>query len=77
MRTLLSGVATPSRLNSRITLEPRPAAVGALPNLRVGWTLIHEFHEGDDIEPYEYVFEWQMDGEAIYPAAYTTGRFPN
>ena len=45
--------------------------------LRVGWTLIHEIHEGDDIEPCEYVFEWRMSGEAIYPAAYTTGRLPN
>jgi hypothetical protein len=45
--------------------------------LRVGWTLKYEFREDGDSEPYEYVFEWHADGEAIYPTAYQTGRIPN
>jgi hypothetical protein len=36
---------------------------------RVGWTLKHEFRAGDDHEPYEYLFEWQRPGEAVYPSS--------
>jgi len=35
--------------------------------IRLGWTLKHEFRTNGDDEPYEYVFEWGADGEAVYP----------
>jgi hypothetical protein len=35
--------------------------------LRLGWTLKYEFRADGDTEPYEYVFEWLADGEAVYP----------
>jgi hypothetical protein len=35
--------------------------------VRLGWTLKHEFRADSDDEPYEYVFEWLADGEAVYP----------
>ncbi len=35
--------------------------------VRLGWTLKHEFRADGDDEPYEYVFEWLADGEAVYP----------
>jgi hypothetical protein len=35
--------------------------------VRLGWPLKHEFRADGDDEPYEYVFEWLADGEAVYP----------
>lgn len=35
----------------------------------LGWTLAREFRVGDKDEPYEYLFEWHGDGQAIYPAS--------
>ncbi|MCW3834495.1 hypothetical protein ACFQ1E_04525 [Sphingomonas canadensis] len=34
----------------------------------LGWTLTHEFRADGDGEPYEYLFEWQREGEPAYPA---------
>lgn len=45
--------------------------------LRVGWTLKREIREDGHDEPCEYVFEWETDGEPIYPIAYKTGCLPN
>jgi hypothetical protein len=33
----------------------------------LGWTLMHEFRADGDKEPYEYIFEWLLDGEPQYP----------
>lgn len=35
--------------------------------ISLGWTLKHEFRADGDSEPYEYVFEWEQEGEAPYP----------
>jgi hypothetical protein len=35
--------------------------------IRLGWTLKHEFRANSDEEPYEYLFEWQAAGDAVYP----------
>jgi hypothetical protein len=45
--------------------------------LRGGCTLKHEFRAEGHSEPYQYIFEWQRDGDAVYPTAYTTGRLPD
>jgi hypothetical protein len=34
--------------------------------LRLGWTLVTEFQDPGDDEPYEYYFEWKGNGEPIY-----------
>jgi hypothetical protein len=33
--------------------------------LRLGWTLVHEFREPPNSEPYEYLFEWRREGEPV------------
>ncbi len=33
--------------------------------LRLGWTLVHEFREVNESEPYEYYFEWQRPEEPV------------
>lgn len=35
--------------------------------ISMGWTLKHEFRAKGDSEPYEYVFEWELEGEPSYP----------
>jgi hypothetical protein len=35
--------------------------------IRLGWLLRHEFRANGDDELYEYLFEWQAEGDAIYP----------
>lgn len=35
--------------------------------ISLGWTLKHEFRAEGDSEPYEYVFEWEQQGDAPYP----------
>ena len=35
----------------------------------LGWSLAHEFRVDGDKEPYEYLFEWHLEAEPVYPLA--------
>jgi hypothetical protein len=36
--------------------------------VRIGWTLVSEFRDKPDEEPYEYVLAWKKDDEPMLPS---------